>query len=86
MNITDYTPEQRDKIKERIIQALDKSFDVNKFGKGTPMWMSILFILERFNKGNYYGSLELKILGTSVNDVKEKERTHKLLEKYTDPE
>lgn len=86
MNITDYTPEQREMIKERLITAIDKSFDVNKFGKGTPLWMSLLFILERFNKGNYYGSLELKILGTSVNDVKEKERTHKLLETYTEPE
>ena len=82
MNITDYTPEQREKIKARVIEALDKSFEVNKFGKGTPLWMSLLFILERFNKGNYYGSLELKILGTSANDIKEKERTHKLLEQY----
>tara|TARA_B100000902_G_C26786393_1_gene657620 strand:+ start:179 stop:436 length:258 start_codon:yes stop_codon:yes gene_type:complete len=85
MNITDYTPEQREKIKARIMEALDKSFEVNKFGKGTPLWMSLLFILERFNKGNYYGSLELKILGTSANDIKEKERTHKLLEQYIEP-
>lgn len=85
MSITNYTQEQRDKIKTRLIEAIDKSFDVNKFGKGTPLWMSLLFILERFNKGNYYGSLELKILGTSANDIKEKERTHKLLETYTEP-
>jgi|TARA_B100002019_G_C21094345_1_gene510237 hypothetical protein len=85
MNITDYTPEQREKIKNRVMEALDRSFDVNKFGKGTPLWMSLLFILERFNKGNYYGSLELKILGTSANDIKEKERTHKLLEQYVEP-
>ena len=85
MNITDYTPEQKEQIKQRLIEAIDKSFDVNKFGKGTPFWMSLLFILERFNKGNYYGSLELKILGTSANDVKEKDRTHKLLEKYVEP-
>ena len=85
MNITDYTPEQREKIKNRVMEALDRSFDVNKFGKGTPLWMSLLFILERFNEGNYYGSLELKILGTSANDIKEKERTHKLLEQYVEP-
>ena len=85
MNITDYTPEQKEKIKQRLNEAIDKSFEVNKFGKGTPFWMSLLFIMERFNKGNYYGSLELKILGTSANDVKEKDRTHKLLEKYVEP-
>ena len=45
MNITDYTPEQREKIKNRVMEALDRSFDVNKFGKGTPLWMSLLFIL-----------------------------------------
>jgi len=81
-----YTEDQKKQIRTQIIQDLDKAFDVNKFGKGTPLWMNILFILKRFNKGNYYGSLELKILGTSCNDIKEKERTFKLLEVFKEPE
>jgi hypothetical protein len=81
-----YTEDQKKQIRTQIIQDLDKAFEVNKFGKGTPMWMNLLFILKRFNKGNYYGSLELKILGTSCNDIKEKERTFKLLEVFKEPE
>ena len=84
-NVQNYSVEQRKKIKERICKELDKSFDINKFGKGTPMWMSLLFMLQKFNTGSYYGTFELKILGTSANDVKEKEVTHKLQEKYDEP-
>ena len=85
MNVKEYTPEEREKIKSKIIDELDKAFDVNRYGKGTPLWMNLLFLLRRFNKGNYYGTLELKILGTSCNDIKEKERTFKLLEIFPEP-
>ena len=68
-----------------VNKQLVKALDVNQYGKGTPIWMSILFMLEKFNAGGYYGTFELKILGTSANDVKEKEVTHKLQEKYDEP-
>jgi len=80
----EYTKEQKEKILKQINEKLLTSFDVNKFGKGTPLWMNLLFILDNFNKGNYYGTFELKLLGTSCNDIKEKERTHKLQEIYED--
>lgn len=80
-----YTEEQKEKIKKSVCDALEKSFEINAWGKGTPLWMSILFILKKFNRGNYYGTLEIKILGTSCNDAKEKEVTHKLLELYEEP-
>lgn len=85
-SIRDYTPEQREKIKGIIYKELDRSFDINVFGKGTPLWLNLLFMLRAFNKGNYYGTLELKILGTSCNDVKEKEVTHKLQETFREYE
>jgi hypothetical protein len=85
MNVQDYTETQREKIRQQVLEALEKSFDVNKYGRGTPFWMSLLFVIEKFNKGNYYGTLEFKILGTSCHDVKEKERTHKLLEIFKEP-
>ena len=85
MNVQDYSQEQKEKINSRVLEALEKSFQVNRYGKGTPFWMNLLFILERFNRGNYYGTLELKILGTSCNDAKEKERTHKLQEVIKEP-
>ena len=85
MQIKEYTEEQKEAIKHKLCERLDKSFDVNKYGKGTPFWMNLFFILDKFNKGNYYGSIELKILGTSCNDAKETERTHKLMEIYPEP-
>jgi hypothetical protein len=85
MNVQDYNQEQREVIKDKLLKAIEKSFEVNKYGKGTPFWMNLLFVLDRFNRGNYYGTLELKILGTSCNDVKEKERTHKLQEVIKEP-
>ncbi len=84
-SIREYTTVQREKIKAQIMEEMEKSFDVNKFGKGTPIWMSILFILRKFNRGNYYGTFEFKVLGTSCNDVKEKDVTHKLQEMFEDP-
>jgi len=84
-NIRNYTPEQREKIQKQIHLEVDRSFDVNKFGKGSPAWMGLLFMLKRFNRGNYYGTFEWKVLGTSANDVKEKEVTHKLQEIFDEP-
>jgi len=84
-SIREYTPDQRDVIKTQVMGELERAFDVNKFGKGTPVWMSILFILKKFNRGNYYGTFELKVLGTSCNDVREREVTHKLQEIFDDP-
>ena len=84
-NVKKYTPEQAAKIKAWINKELDEAFRINAFGKGTPIWMSILFMLQKFNTGKYYGTLELKILGMSVNDVKEKEVTYKLQERYNEP-
>ena len=85
MQVKEYTEEQKKAIKRRLIDRLEKSFEVNKYGKGTPMWMNLYFLLDKFNKGNYYGTIELKILGTSCNDAKEKDITHKLMEIYPEP-
>lgn len=83
-HLLEYTEEQKAEIKKRVNQALYKSLEVNKYGQGCPMWMNILFLLDRFNSGKYYGTIEIKVLGTSVNDAKEKEKTHKMREIYPD--
>ena len=81
----EYNEDQKEEIRKELLKKLDKSFEVNKHGKGTPFWMNLFFTLDRFNRGNYYGTLEIKIVGTSCNDVKEKERTHRLQEVYKEP-
>jgi len=83
-HLLEYNEKQKAEIREKVIGALNKSFEVNKFGQGCPMWMNLLFLLDQFNSGKYYGTIEIKILGTSVNDAREKEKTHKMREIYPD--
>ena len=85
MSTLKYNKEQQEKIEQLVLTKLRKSFDINSYGRGTPLWMNICFLLDRFNKGNFYGSILIKVLGTSCNDVKETEVTHKLLEIYPEP-
>lgn len=80
-----YTEKQKEQIKKEICEKIDRSFEVNKHGKGSPMWMNLCFLLDKFNRGNYYGVIEVKIVGTSCNDAKEKDRTHRLREIYKEP-
>jgi len=80
----EYTEEQKQEIRELLLARLERSFETNKHGKGTPFWLNVLFMFDLFNRGNYYGTMILKILGTSCNDVREGEVTHKLSEKYSD--
>jgi len=83
-NSLEYTDKQKAEIREKVIKALDESFEINKFGSGCPMWMNILFVLNNFNQGKYYGTIEIKVLGTSVNDAREKEKTYKMREIFED--
>lgn len=80
-----YTPQEQEQIEDIIIKELRKSFGINQYGQGTPFWMNVLFLLRKFNQGNYYGSVLMKILGTSCQDAKEVEVTHKLKELFNDP-
>ena len=82
MKLRAYTPKEKEKIKTFLCELLDKSFEVNKHGNSPPLWMSLAFILEKFNTGNFYGTISIKVIGTSVNDAKEVDRTHKLVEYY----
>lgn len=83
-----YSEEEKSLIKAVILKKLDKAFEVNSYGPGAntpPFWMNLLFILDKFNTGCYYGTISLKIQGTSCMDIKELEVTHKVREHYEDP-
>ena len=84
MKVKKYTDKQKAEIVEFITEKLMKSLEVNRHGVGTPLWMNIAFILDKFNKGSYYGTLAIKMLGTSCADARELEVSHKLHEVYTD--
>jgi hypothetical protein len=81
-----YTLAEKERIKSLISAQIEQSFLTNQSGAGTPFWMNVLFLLEKFNQGgNYYGTVAIKIMGTSCQNAKELEVTHKLIERYEDP-
>jgi hypothetical protein len=82
MSVKKLTPEQQKKIEDRVIEALRKSFRVGESSRTVPMWQNLLFLLDKYNNGNYYGTIAIKILGISCNDAREVEVTHKLVETY----
>ena len=84
MKVRTYTDEQKAEIVKFVSEKLMKSMDVNRHGVGIPLWMNISFILDKFNRGNYYGTISLKMLGTSCADARELDVSHKLYETYTD--
>lgn len=82
-----YSEEEKALIHALVLKKLDRALEVNSLAPGTtpPLWMDLLFILDKFNTGCYYGTVALKIQGTSCMDVKELEVTHKVREQYEDP-
>ena len=83
----EYTPEELEHIKATVLKRLDRALEVNSFAQAntTPIWMNLLFILDKFNTAGYYGTISVKIQGTYCGDARETEVTHKLKENYEDP-
>ncbi len=73
-------------IRQQLLLKFDKACRMNASGTGTPVWKSIFFILDHLARGDFYGSIVLKILGCVVKDPKVVERTFKVDEMYRDIE
>jgi hypothetical protein len=70
---------QKEKARSLIMEKLEKSFEVNKDAPtGVPIHKAICFLLDKYNRGNYYGTINIKIVGTSVQSPRENDVTHKL--------
>lgn len=68
-------------IRKKLSKALDKAVKLNE--KATPdtgidLCRALLFILDKYNKGNYYGTVALKFTGLTVQNPREVEVTHRL--------
>lgn len=80
------TPEATKRIEEHLLKKFRKAVKMNANGDGTPAYKNIFFILDLIGQGNFYGSLQLKILGCVVKDLKITDRTFKVIEMYRDIE
>lgn len=66
-------------ILDITVKKLEKSMTTNGIAtSGIEPWRAINFLLDRFNKGNYYGTISIKVTGTSMHNPKEQEVTHKI--------
>jgi len=74
------------RIRRLILIKLDRAMKMNSSGTGTPAWKSIFFLLDHIARGDFYGTIAIRILGTVVKDPKYIERTFKVDEMYGDVE
>lgn len=80
------SPEQREIIIRRLLLKFDKVLRMNANGTGTPAWKSIFFLLDHLSRGDFYGTIQMKVLGCVVKDPRIVERTFKVEEMYRDIE
>lgn len=72
-----------EKLNNSVIQALKKAEEVHKTNPGSlEPHKALLFFLEKYNTGSYYGTIALKITGSEAHNPKELEVTHRLDHKY----
>ena len=58
----------QDKILVEINKELKKSMELRSDPASQPLWACILFLLKRYNKGNFFGTFHLQVLGTTVRN------------------
>jgi len=74
----------RKKIEEAILEELRTSMDLEADPMSKPMWANILFMLRKFNKGNFFGTFQIKVLGTSIRDIRVVDRSYKMEDELSD--
>lgn len=82
----DLTEEQKKAIREQALLKLERLFRMNANGTGTPAWKSLFFLMDHMSRGDFFGTIQVKILGCVVKDPRYVERTFKLDDMYRDIE
>jgi len=80
------TSEETRRIEEHLLKKFRKAKKMNANGDGTPCWKNIFFLLDLVGQGDFYGTLQIKILGCVVKDLRVTDRTFKVNEMYRDVE
>lgn len=74
------------RIEEQLLKKFRRAVKMNLNGDGTPVWKNLFFLLDLVGQGSFYGTLQLKVLGCVVKDLKVIDRTFKVDEIYRDIE
>lgn len=68
-------------LKSKFDEELKKAIKINEQSpsdSGIDLLRALIFILQKYNTGNYYGTIALKITGTMIQNPRELEVTHRL--------
>ena len=66
----------------QLLKKFAKAMKSTSYGDGTPLWKNLFFLLDLIGQGNFYGTLQIKVIGTVVKDLRITERTFKVDEMY----
>jgi len=78
------TSAQQNRIEELLLKKFRRALKMNANGDGTPFWRNLFFFLDLVGQGDFYGTVQLKVLGCVVKDLKITDRTFKVNEMYRD--
>jgi len=68
-------------LKLKFDNELEKALKINDQSpkdSGIDLLRSLIFVLQKYNTGNYYGTIALKFTGTMIQNPREIEVTHRL--------
>jgi hypothetical protein len=74
------------KLEGFLLKKFRKAMQMNAHGDGTPAWKNLFFLLDMMGQGDFYGTVQIKILGCVVKDARIVDRTFKVNEMYQDIE
>lgn len=68
-------------LKSKFDEELKKAIKINEQSpkdSGIDLLRALIFVLQKYNSGNYYGTIALKFTGTMIQNPRELEVTHRL--------
>ena len=70
------------KIKNDILEKLNESFKVNNVSSRTPFYKAILHIMDKFNEGDFYGTISIRINGPEIKFIHHEDVSIRLDSEY----
>lgn len=76
--------QEQEQVLIKLIDSVSKAIDVNSLANDNFAKIEnvLQFLLDRYNTGNFYGTIEIKIEGSVVKDPKISNQTFRLREMY----
>ena len=71
-------------IEKHLIKKFRSARKVAELGNGTSLWKNVFFLLDLITTGDFYGTLQLKVLGCTLRNMTMVERTFRVDEMYRD--